>query len=315
MSENTNAFDRLGEKLPQGLTAAEALESANLANWNVRKAPAYGVDPITKKTIEMTGRNAVIRDDPETGEVIFMGDVGASYQIIQNEQHVQFLDTLVDESGSNFDRAGQLYGGRHVFVTMKLPGHIMIGGVDPIENYLAAFNSHDGSTSFSLVTTPVRVHCANMLNTVFGDSVNRIRIRHTAGLQSNMVTRVREALDISFDYLDEFQKTAEQMINTTLTESQFAQIIEKEFGVDEVDASSHAITRSQNKIESIMEIYSSSLTQDRIRGTAWAGYNALTEYADHHAPVRGENRDVARAQNSIFETWSKERALELMTAV
>ena len=37
-------------------------------------------------------------------------------------------------------------------------------------------------------------------------------------------------------------------------------------------------------------------TQAGIRGTAWAGYQAVAEYIDHFAPVRARrNADVARA--------------------
>ena len=31
------------------------------------------------------------------------------------------LDTITDESGAHFETAGALFGGRQVFVTMKLP--------------------------------------------------------------------------------------------------------------------------------------------------------------------------------------------------
>ncbi|MFD7874159.1 DUF932 domain-containing protein [Streptomyces sp. NPDC059766] len=43
-------------------------------------------------------------------------------------------------------------------------------------------------------------------------------------------------------------------------------------------------------------------TQAGIRGTRWAGYNALTEYANHVAPVRGKTsaeRADARAERVI----------------
>ena len=34
-------------------------------------------------------------------------------------------------------------------------------GVDPVGLYLAACNSHDGSSAFRLLVTPVRIVCAN----------------------------------------------------------------------------------------------------------------------------------------------------------
>ena len=46
--------------------------------------------------------------------------------------------TLVDESGAHFDTAGSLRGGREVFVTMRMPNHMTVGGVDRVDHNIAA---------------------------------------------------------------------------------------------------------------------------------------------------------------------------------
>lgn len=311
VSAHTDAWHMLGETLDHTFTAEEAMEHGNLGGWNVRTVPAFcNVDG---KTLPMVGRNAVVRDNPvKKGQVDFLGDVGDSYKIIQNEDHAGFLNTLVDESGAHFETAGALYGGRQVFITMRLPGHINIGGVDPVENYIAAVNSHDGSMSFTLMVTPIRVVCANTLNLAFHQKSNVFRIRHTSGVQ-NYLGQAREALEFSFNYLDGFQEEAERLINTTLTQSQFEEIIEREFGAGE-DASQAAQTRADKRIEEMTELFAEAQTQDGIRDTAWAGLNALTEWADHYSPTRGDDRDTARAVKAIVDPEFKNRALRLMLA-
>src|SRR5690606_29505366 len=125
--------------------------------WNVRKSPLQTV--VDGKTIAIPGMNAIVRDNPtRKGQVDVLSRYGVSdsYSIVQNEDHAAFLNTLVEESGAHFELAGSVDSGRKVFLSMKMPGHIQVGGVDPIDLSLLAINSHDGSMSFTLGVMPVR---------------------------------------------------------------------------------------------------------------------------------------------------------------
>ena len=313
VSAHTAAWHNLGTVLDHSFTAEEAMTEGLLGGWNVRTQPMWTTDP-NGGTLAIPGRNAVVRDNPVVkGQVDVLGDVGSSYHIIQNEQHAGLLNALVDESGAHFETAGALYGGRQVFITMKLPGHIRIGGVDQIENYIAAVNSHDGSMSFTLMVTPIRVVCANTLNVAFQEKSGVFRVRHTSGAEKNLQTQARQALDITFGYLEGFQEEAERLINTTMTQSQFEEIISREFGAEE-DATAAIVTRAENRIEEMQMLFADANTHESVRNTAWAGFNALAEWADHFAPTRGQDKDTARAQRSIFDPSFKNRALQLMKA-
>lgn len=306
-------IDLLGTRLEDTFTAETAMQEGKLGGWNLRHTPVFTTDPETGLTVPMEDRRAVVRTNPDTGRPQYMGDVGTSHHIIQNEEHAGLLNALVDESGANFEMAGELDGGRKVFIAMKLPGHINVGGVDPVENSLLAINSHDGSMSFTLAVLPVRYACSNVLNTLHGGMSNLIRVRHTSGAQNGLVAKAREALDITFKYLDSFQEQAEQLINTTMTQAQFEAIVEREFGPEE-DASPAAITRAEKKVEQMQELFAEAQTQEGIRDTAWAGFNALAEWNDHFAPTRGEDRETARAAKAILDPSFKNRALQLMLA-
>lgn len=309
-------IDLLGTRVDETFTAQEAMEKGHLGGWNVRKWPAMAVDPNSGLIIPKTGMSDVVRDNPANGkiEVLSRHSVSDGFTIVQNEEHAEFLDTIVEESGANFEMAGSFDSGRRVFLSMRLPGHINVGGVDPIENSLLAINSHDGSMSFTLAVLPVRYACSNVLNTLWGGRSNMIRIRHTSGMRTNLVIKAREALDISFRYLDEFQEQAERLINTAMTQAQFEAIIEQEFGAQE-DAGAATVTRAEKKIEEITNLFAEAQTQDGIRDTAWAGFNALTEWSDHFAPTRGENKDIARAAKAVLDPDFKNRALRMMLAV
>lgn len=309
-AQHLTAIEKIGTRLDGTFTAEQAMTEGKLGGWNVRKQPLMTVTE-TGEMLPVGGRSAVVRDNPHNGGIEVLGTVGNTYQIIQNEQHADLLNALVDESGANFELAGSIDNGRRVFISMKLPGHINIGGVDPVNNSIIALNSHDGSMAFTLMVAPIRYACGNVLNIPYAGMTNMFRIRHTSGAEKALHQQARQALDLTFNYLNGFQQQAEQLINTTMTQSQFEEIILREFGPVE-GASPATTTRAEKKLEQMAELFSDAFTQEGIRSTAWAGFNALTEWADHYAPTRGDDRDNSRAEKALLAPSFKARALDIM---
>ena len=325
VSARKDAWHHLGVTLPDAFTAEDAMEHGLLGGWNVRTQPLYAhvkdetVDETTGEIssetsqIEIPNRYAVVRNNPVTPEQIDpLGVVGSAYHPIQNEAHAEFLNTLVDESGAHFETAGAIDGGRKVFITMKMPGHMKVGGVDQVDMYLAAINSHDGSLPFTIMVTPIRVVCENTLNLAWGGADSKVKIRHTRRGGESIVERARKTLELSFDYLEGFQEEAEKLINTTMTQSQFEQIIEKAFGVDE-DAPVATMTRTSNKLDEMVRLFADAYTHEGLRDTAWAGLNALTEWNDHFTPVRDDDEQGRRSVKAVMDPYFKNRARKVVT--
>lgn len=326
VSARQDAWHHLGTTLPSAFTAEDAMEQGLLGGWNVRTQPLYThvkddvVDEetgeITSKTsqVEIPNRFGVVRDNPVVpGQIDPLSVVGSAYHPIQNEAHAEFLNTLVDESGAHFETAGAIDGGRKVFITMKMPGHMKVGGVDQVDMYLAALNSHDGSLPFTVMVTPVRVVCENTLNIAWGGTDSKVKIRHTRHGGKSIVERARQTLDLSFDYLEGFQDEAEKLINTTMTQSSFEQIIEKAYGVDE-DAPVSTMTRTSNKLDEMVRLFADAYTHEGLRDTAWAGLNALTEWNDHFTPVRNDDEQGQRSIKAVMDPNFKNRARNLIVA-
>lgn len=304
------AWHALGTVLDDAFTAEQAMTQGHLGGWNVRKSPMFEAE--TGQSVP--NMYAVLRDNPfEKDRVDVLGTVGERYTVVQNEEQAELLNTLVDESGAIFDSAGSLRGGRQTFITMKLPGHMKIGGVDQVDMNVAAVSSHDGSMSLTLMVTPVRIVCANTLNAAFENHSNIIRVRHTSGIRKNLVSDARQALDLTFSYLDDFNIAAEKMINETLTLSEFEQIIMREFGAGIDTAPPHVAARLENKISTMTELFADSFTHEGVRETRWAGFNALVEYADHFAETRGDDPLERRAYASVMDPTFKNRALALFS--
>lgn len=314
-SNREDAWHRLGQTVDKpDLTALEVLTEAHLANWNVRKLPMTATDPDTGLVIPATGRAAVVRTNPITGQPQFISDMSARYGIIQNEDHVATLDALIDESGAFFQTAGALYDdGRQVFVTMRLPGDVKVGGVDRVDHYIAAVNSHDGSMPFSIMVTPVRIVCANTLNFALGNHLRMFKVRHTSNALKGAVGAAREALDLTFDYVQAFQDEAEALINETMTQKQFEELIVANYGAPE-DAPKAVQTRADERIGEMTHLFADAQTQEGIRDTKWAAVNALAEWWDHFAPVKGDDPDAQRARKALLDTSFKDRAMALVKA-
>jgi phage/plasmid-related protein TIGR03299 len=319
VSARLDAWHQSGIVLPDTFTAEEAMEHGLLGGWNLRKQALFTQSEDGKKIV-IPRQYAVVRNNPVIKkQVDVMGVVGEKYAIMQNESLAHLLNTLVDESGAHFETAGAIDGGRKVFITMKLPGNIKIGGKDRVDNYIAVMTSHDGSTSTVFMVTPVRVVCENTLNLAFNNSSNLFRVRHTIGADKIMIQQAREALDFTFDYLGGFQEQAEQLINTTLTQGQFEEIIARNFGAPE-DAPNSTITRTENKLDQMAQLFSDANTQEGVRNTAWAGLNALTEWYDHYSPVRGASANTGteeelRSRKALLDPAFKDDALRMMLAL
>ena len=79
----------------------------------------------------------------------------------------------------------------------------------------------------------------------------------------------------------------------------------------EDDASDTAKNNAKQRTATLRYLIRDADTQKAIKGTRWAGYQAITEYLDHFAPAK---TDVARATRALTGTGAelKSRAFELL---
>ena len=319
VSAREHAWHTLGTVLPGTFDAAQAMTHAKLGGWNVRKealttAPILSADGVA--VIEVLDFFATVRTNPVTGRPDVLGVVGAGYQVVQNEAHAEVLNAVVDQSGAHFETAGSLRGGRSVFLTMKLPQTMLIGGVDPVELYLIALNSHDGTSAFRLLVSPVRVVCANTQAVALRNAKASYSIRHTSGANGR-IAQAREALGLTFRYAEAFQAQADKMIEQQMTDDEFTAIVNQVWPSD--PASPTRTPAAADRLRELRKLRRTSGTlSDDFRLTRWGGYQAVTEYVDFLAPMRSRKSGQAdRAERAATGTGPtvKARAFELIAAL
>ena len=296
-----DAWHQLGTVIPaDAMTAEQAMTAAHLADWDVRKSPVT-TSVITDdgvSTLTVLNQYVTVRTNPFTRQPEPLGVVGSVYTPVQNEDHAEFLNTLTDQSGATFDTAGSLRDGREVFITMKLPEGMLVGGVDRTDLYIAALNSHDGTSPFRVLVTPIRVVCANTQSAALGNHVSRVNIRHTKTATAR-VAQAQQTLELTWAYITAFQAEAERMINETLTVPQFQAITKKI--IPAPTAASDRQTKTWDEQQAaLLALFAEADTQAAIRGTAWAGYQAVVEFYDHVMPVKTTTAKAdARALRTI----------------
>jgi phage/plasmid-like protein (TIGR03299 family) len=289
VSARLDAWHRLGTVLPDVFDAQTALDTAHLSGWNVHKEEMTTVGGII-----VPEKFANVRTNPYTGDAEVLGVSGTQYVPVQNEEHVELLNTLVDESGAIFETAGSLNGGKDVFVTMKLPETMKIGGVDEVEVNIAALNNHSGDKAFRLLTTPVRIVCANTQKAAIRNAWSNFNIHHTKSA-TGRIEEARQALGLTFKYVDDFEAEAEKMIQETMKEAEFAKLMDELVGVPNLEKNDRTTKSTLQAREDLLYCFADSPTSKGIRNTKWGAYQAVTEWTDHMYPVRGDDKDIKRA--------------------
>lgn len=298
-------------------TAAEALRLAQL-DWEVTKSdtpiqtPIPTADGVT--TITVPNKFMTYRDHPKMG-LQALGVVGNQYEVIQNSEAFDFLNHLVDESGAVFETAGSLNGGRQVFMSMRMPESVSLaGGQDTVDMYLMATTSHDGSKAFTAAVTPIRPVCANTVAMALASAQSTWYLRHTSNVKGK-VAQAREALGLFWEYQTAFAETADALAAHKITDAEmdkFLQSLIREPKKD-TDRRKANVERTRSEIKALML----APTQENIKGTRWAAYNAVVEWADWAKPVRTKkgDADALRAERIMDGKMDrmKNRALALLS--
>ena len=154
------------------------------------------------------------------------------------------------------------------------------GSKDRTDFYLAALNSHDGSSAFRFLVTPVRIVCANTQSAALGSAKASFAIRHTGGARAS-IAEARNALKLSWRYVEAFEAEAAQLYAAPMDTEEMRRFAHTLLEVDSAGTAATARHRRE-RANGIVKLWTSSPTIAPIAGTRWAAYNAVTEFLDHH---------------------------------
>jgi phage/plasmid-like protein (TIGR03299 family) len=187
-------------------------------------------------------------------------------------------------------------------ITLKLPEIMGFDGKDGSKDrtdlYMAALNSHDGSAAFRGIVTPIRIVCANTQTAAIREAKASFAIRHT-GSARIAIQQAREALKLAWHYLDVFQAEAANLYAQPMDTDEVRAFANRLVDVDGSTSLAAKNTRRE-QASGIVKLWVSSATVAPMAGTRRGAYNAVTEFVDHHAKVRGRgNPEAVRALRAV----------------
>lgn len=246
---------------------------------------------------------AVVRPTPEGPKVI--GMVGNRFTPIQNRDAFSIAQDLTGDFGAEIDGLADFRHGGASILVLKMPQSMTLhhpdgGAEDVVDLNLLVKNAHDGSGALSFMLTPLRVECTNVLPMAAASAKMVWKISHTPNADDRH-NLAKQAILEAVGYSQEFTTAAQTMLDTPMVDAEFAKIVANLWKVK--DGAEGKVAERKRAIQAeVVALYKTSPTLDNIRGTRWAGYNALTEYLDHFRPVKGNGEKaqrLARAEGQI----------------
>jgi phage/plasmid-like protein (TIGR03299 family) len=241
---------------------------------------------------------------------LYLGNVTAQYQVVQNEEGFSFMDDLVESGEMEYEAAFSLFGGKKVCMLGRMPGVDTIAPNDHVLRYVLMTLCHDGSGSIKFGPTAVRVVCANTYALAIDQQGNKIKdltIRHS-GNMGEKLDEARAILAESSTHFAEHTAMSQELAKRILTVSEFTQfldIVRPEIPKNHPDYTE----RRAQKVADVRAAISSEFgnaRQDTAPGSAWSAFNAVTYHVDH-LPRRGAD-DTGRAQARFAETMDPTRS-------
>ena len=293
----------LGNPVPNAMTSKEAIEAASM-DWNVITTPVY--INLNGEHLQVPDKAAIIRED--TQEVFNI--LSDRYTPVQNVEAFQFFDAVVAAGSAIYHTVGSLDGGRRVWIAAKLPTTLKVTNQDLIEKYILLSNSHDGTKALTMQLTPIRVVCNNTLSVALKEKTTRFYGRHTPNILSR-AKNAQELLGLSEAYFQLFMDGVTALAAKKMKESDMQAMLVQLFKLEEHKVDERKMrAETEYSVAKVRELFESGKGNDLkgVKGTAWAAYNAVTEFVDSYRLVgKGmgskDSTTLATADRRVDASW------------
>lgn len=212
-----------------------------------------------------------------------LGIVSKDYQILQNYEAFDFLDSLVGEA--KFETAGLYGNGARSFITMSTEPMKILD--DDFAPYILFTNSFDGSGAVKVMFTPIRVFCSNALVRAIQNATNKLSIRHSASLQSRL-DNARYVLLNNTNYLAALKAESEKLATTPFTAEAFEALAKSLFPINKEDKEFVQV-RNMLQVEALLNAYRQDDLQN-FNNTAYKAIQAVADFESHKPVFRETNQ-------------------------
>ena len=292
-------YEDMGITLENVTSLESALKLSGL-DYSVEKRPIQFVNKVEQ---EWNGQKILV-DTPfiipdqfatiRTDTNAPLGIVGKNYNILQNREAFDFLDSLA-LGGAKFETAGS-YGpnGAKSFITMSTePMKILDDEFLPTMMFL---NSHDGSKAIQAMFISIRIFCSNCIARATRGAENRVSIRHSNSMQAKL-EQAKTILLQNTNYLERLKVEAEKLAVTPYSKEAFEALARELFPVKTEDSEILQI-RNLAMIEKLMTAYNQDDLQN-FNNTAYKVVQAFADFESHPTTFRKAENSTPKSFTNI----------------
>jgi phage/plasmid-like protein (TIGR03299 family) len=302
---------RVGTMVPENVSASEAFAIAGL-DWTADKRPCFFMGP--DGPVQSPEHCSIVRSDNDA----LLGIHGSGYTPVQNAALINLLDYLREDI--KIENVLSIRQGRKIFATVSIQAEDEVVPGDRVRRYLHAFNSFDGSSSFGVFFSDVRLACANQLNYLTGKAVGQavsdgtgLRMKHTASVTS-FAERLPQLIDLERRAFRQSISELRDITGVTLTTEIARRVLESTYA-DKLATPIRDKASGELRPRTIVDLPEIDTIRSHyagvtglgitsipgIRGTAYALFNAISQYETHDAG-RGKD-ETERARTRLESLW------------
>ena len=257
-------------------------------------------------------RQAIWRPDEKT----VFGTVSPGYEIIQNDVLLRIAESLGEHIA--MDAVVVLRKGARVAFTAQISGATAeVSAGDQLKRHIVGALGHDGKSCLRIMFTDVRVVCMNTLGYAEETAEKQVLIRHDA-FETAQIEAIINGIDLARQTLPQVVQRYQALQDLPMDTEEFRSYVKQVY-----QAPAYATVDGQQKTVDLEDLmprkwgalqaaFQGGLGSELpgTRGTAWGGFNAITEVESSRLT---EGAGKRRIHSSLFGTGSSviKRAREL----
>lgn len=280
-------WDRMGTDVAGAVTAEDAIVRAGL-NWDVKPFRLHReVRPDSGEFIPVE-RQALVRDD--SNEVL--GYSGLDYGIIQNIRAFEVLNPLVDAGLASYFRAGELSGGRKVYVQVKFnfdsqPVIQEVFADRDIVPYGTYTGSHDGTSQAWLGETHVCIICRNTFAKAEAGfrsgKLPALAVRHTKHADLRLVEAAQELWEGIIERNVYLATQYKKLRAAKMDDAMFLDLVGTPIIGEppKEDSKEFVLERYRDRVDGLLALFHGDATGIAGDASAYDAWMTATEVLDH----------------------------------
>ena len=289
-SERRAWYETQGVTLDNVTSLDVALKLSGL-DFEVEKKPVYfnatfgmtneAGKNLPPKFTKIEGQFTTVRTDTMQP----FGVVTDAYEILQNRDAFDFLDSLVVE-GAKFETAGFFKkNGAASYITMSTEPMTILG--DEFDPFMMISNGHDGGSAVKVCLTAIRAVCRNTAILALKKASNLVTVQHSKKMYDKLLV-AQEVLLSNTKYMEELKIVAEELAVKPFSEEAFEALVRKLYPIEKEQSEIIQI-RNLAQIEHLFRAYKQDDLQN-FNGTAWKCIQAFSDAESHALRFRKSNK-------------------------